>query len=88
MVSINKIVIPKGLRIELIPDTKLGGFTAHVPSIPAYGEGETEKDAMEDLKEALIGYVEAFGLEEALSRVADPPKFRFVQWKLDQLVDA
>ena len=74
--------------VEIIPDEEQGGFTAHVPNIPAYGEGETEKEAMEDLREALIGFVEAFGLDEALSHIADQPKFRFVQWRLDQSPDA
>ncbi|MCC7475859.1 MAG: hypothetical protein IT425_10715 [Pirellulales bacterium] len=60
------------LTIELIPDPEQGGFTARLPDIPAYGEGETEHEAIEDLKDALRGYVETFGLEDALSRVAVP----------------
>src|SRR6185295_4453339 len=31
------------LSVELIPDPELGGFTARIPDIPAYGEGETEQ---------------------------------------------
>lgn len=54
------------LTAELIPDPKEGGFTARVPDIPAYGEGETEEEAIADLKEALQAYIEAFGLEDAL----------------------
>lgn len=50
--------------VELIPDPELGGFTARVPDIPAYGEGETQDEAIADLKEALRGYIEAFGLDE------------------------
>jgi predicted RNase H-like HicB family nuclease len=50
--------------VELIPDTELGGFTARVPDIPAYGEGETEVEAIADLKQALRAYIDAFGLEE------------------------
>ena len=49
------------LSVELIPDPELGGFTARIPDIPAYGEGETEEQAIADLKQALQGYVEAFG---------------------------
>ena len=41
------------LTAELIPDPEEGGFTARVPDIPAYGEGETEEEAIADLKEAL-----------------------------------
>ena len=33
------------LCVELIPDHEQGGFTARVPDIPAYGEGETEEEA-------------------------------------------
>ena len=57
-----------GLTVEIIPDTEQGGFTARVPDIPAYGEGNTEDEAIADLKEALAVYVEAFGLEDALAR--------------------
>jgi len=79
---------PAKFCVEIVPDTEQGGFTAHVPSIPAYGEGETEEEAIADLREALIGFVEAFGLEDTLARVTDPPKIRFVQWKLDPCSDA
>jgi predicted RNase H-like HicB family nuclease len=40
------------LVVELIPDPDEGGFTARVPDIPAYGEGETEEAALSDLQEA------------------------------------
>jgi predicted RNase H-like HicB family nuclease len=60
------------LTIELIPDPEQGGFTARLPDIPAYGEGETEQEAIEDLKEAVRGYIETFGLEDALARVSQP----------------
>jgi predicted RNase H-like HicB family nuclease len=59
--------------IELIPDPDDGGFTARMPDIPAYGEGETEEAAIADLKEAVRGYIETFGLDDALSRVS--PRF-------------
>ncbi len=60
------------LTIELIPDPEEGGFTACVPDIPAYGEGETEDEAIDDLKEALRAYIEAFGLDAAIARVSSP----------------
>jgi hypothetical protein len=41
------------LLVELIPDSELGGFTARIPDIPAYGEGETEDEAIGDLEEAV-----------------------------------
>jgi predicted RNase H-like HicB family nuclease len=57
------------LTIELIPDPEQGGFTARLPDVPAYGEGETEEAAIADLREALRGYIEALGLDDALSRI-------------------
>ena len=38
-----------GIRVELIPDPEEGGFTARIPDIPAYGEGDTEDEAIADL---------------------------------------
>ena len=49
------------LTIEIIPDPELCGFTARLPDVPAYGEGETEDEAIADLHEALRGYIETFG---------------------------
>ena len=36
------------ITVELIPDHEQGGFTARLPDIPAYGEGETEDEAIAD----------------------------------------
>ena len=70
--------------VELIPDMEQGGFTARIPDIPAYGEGETEEDAIADLKEAVCGYIEAFGLDDALARIASPT-IRHLDWDLVEL---
>ena len=77
-----------GVNVELIPDAKDGGFTARLPDIPAYGEGETEEAAIADLKEALKTYIEAFGLEDALSRVNTPSALRQLDVELSDLVRA
>ena len=45
------------LVVELIPDPDLGGFTARIPDISAYGEGETEDEAIADLQEAIRAYI-------------------------------
>ena len=74
--------------VELIPDTELGGFTARVPDIPAYGEGETEVEAIADLKQALRAYIDAFGLEDALARVNPPSALRHLDLELDDPVHA
>ena len=72
------------LTIEIIPDQDQGGFTARLPDIPAYGEGETEDAAIADLKEALTGYVETFGIEDALSRLSQPA-LRTIDLELTEL---
>lgn len=72
------------LTIELIPDPEFGGFTARVPDVPAYGEGDTEEAAIADLRAALQGYIEAFGLDDALARVSQP-EIRHVDWNLPEL---
>ena len=72
------------LAIELIPDPEHGGYTARVPDIPAYGEGETPEQAIADLREALKGYIESFGLEDAMSRVTTPT-VQTVDWNLAEL---
>lgn len=85
MKTVKKALIPKGLCIELIPDPELGGFTAHVPNIPAYGEGETENEAIADLKEALTLYIDVCGVDDALDRVVSPSKICFVNWRLEDI---
>ena len=46
------------ITVELIPDPEEGGFTARLPDLPAYGEGDTEEAAIADLRpggEELLG---------------------------------
>ena len=48
-------------------------WTAHAqlrPGVGAHGEGDTEDAALEDLREALIGLVEEFGVPRKLSILA------------------
>jgi predicted RNase H-like HicB family nuclease len=78
----------KSLTVELIPDVEQGGFTARVPDIPAYGEGNTEEEAIADLQEALTAYIEAFGIEDALVRVNSPSSLRRLDIELEDLVRA
>lgn len=72
------------LTIEIIPDPDEGGFTARLPDIPAYGEGETEEAAIDDLKVAIRGYIDTFGLDDALSRLAQP-QLRTIELDLVEL---
>lgn len=72
------------LTVELIPDLDLGGFTARLPDIPAYDEGQTEEEAIADLREAIRGYIETFGLGDALTRLSSP-SVRQIEWDLAEL---
>ncbi len=72
------------LAIELIPDPEQGGYTARLPDVPAYGEGETPEEAIADLREALQGYIETFGLDDAMARVSTPT-VHTVNWSLTEL---
>ncbi len=73
------------LTVALIPDPEQGGFTACVPDIPAYGEGETKEEAIADLREALRGDIETWGLDDALARLTEKKESRQVDWNLAQL---
>lgn len=73
------------LAVELIADPVEGGFTARLPDIPAYGEGETEDAAIADLKDALRGYIETFGIDDAMQRLNAPLTIRFVDLDLADL---
>ena len=64
------------LTIEIIPGDEIGGFTARIPDIPAYGEGNAEEKAIADLKEGLRVYIDTFGIEDALARVNAPSALR------------
>ena len=44
-------------------------FSAYVPDIPGCGEGKTEAEAIADLKESLRAYIEARGIEKAISLI-------------------
>ena len=70
------------LTIELIPDKEEGGFTARVPDIPAYGEGETQREAISDLKRGLRAYIAEYGLRDALARVNQPSVLKQVRMNL------
>lgn len=68
------------VTIELIPDPDIGGFTAHIPDIPAYGEGKTEEEAIADLKVGIQAFIEENGLEATLARINSPSALRQVNF--------
>mgnify|MGYP005836255251 CR=1 FL=1 len=72
------------LVVEIIPDPDEGGFTARIPDLPAYGEGDTEEAALADLREAVRGYIETFGLDDAKSRIV-APELHILNWDFAEL---
>ena len=48
------------LPVEFLPDP-LGGVTARIPGINAFGGGDSKEEAALALAEALRGYLKAFG---------------------------
>lgn len=47
-------------QVVLIPDTEVGGFTVIVPSLPGcISEGDTEKEALANIKEAIELHIES-----------------------------
>ena len=83
-----RIAILKRLAVELMPDPRLRGYRARVPDLPSYGEGETEEEAIADLKEAVGTYVEEFGLEDVTARLNAPSSLRQLDPELEDLVRA
>ena len=73
------------ISVELIPDLEFGGYTARVPDVPTYGEGETAEEAIADLREAIRGYIETFGLADALARISSPLEVRQLDWDFAEI---
>ena len=47
-------------QVILIPDTQVGGFTVTVASLPGcISEGDTEEEAIANIKEAIELYIES-----------------------------
>lgn len=45
---------PRRFAVAIHPDPEDGGYVASIPSVPGvYGQGETEEEALEDVREAL-----------------------------------
>lgn len=62
------------VHVEHDVEAKL--FSAYVPDIPGCGEGTTEAEAIEDLKEALRLYIEVRGIDKALALIRPPAQVR------------
>jgi|GEM_PF-4420137 len=72
------------VTIELIHDTEQDRWTAHLSDIPAYGEGASEQEAIDDLKTGIQLFVEENGIEATILRINSPSHIREVN--LEELV--
>ena len=65
MAEVRTVTVP--IVVERDED---GVWCAHAqlrPGVGAHGEGDTEEEALEDLRKALIGLIEEFGVPRELS---------------------
>jgi predicted RNase H-like HicB family nuclease len=63
----HKITVTVPVVVERDED---GVWCAHAqlrPGVGAHGEGDTEEAALDDLREALVGLIEEFGVPRELS---------------------
>lgn len=67
------------VTIEFVPD-EVSGLTAHIPDIPAYGEGETKEEAIADLKVGVQAFIEENGMEATLARLNSPTELQEVNF--------
>lgn len=51
-------------QVILIPDLEDGGYVVEVPSLPGcYSQGETVEEALENIKDAIQGYIEILKID-------------------------
>ena len=74
------------LTIEIIPDPEQGGFTAPVAGYSRlWRRGNGRRSNQRILKEAIRGYIETFGLDDARDRISKPA-LRTIDLDLAELI--
>lgn len=62
-------------QVLLIPDLEDGGYTVEVPSLPGcISEGDTVEEAMENIKDAIRGYIESLEADGVPVPPEDEPR--------------
>jgi predicted RNase H-like HicB family nuclease len=68
---------PRTVTVPVVVERDEDGvWCAHAqlrPGVGAHGEGDTEEAALEDLREALIGLIEEFGVTRASRSINSTP---------------
>ena len=52
------------ISAELIPEPEEGSFTVYCPELDIYSQGENEKDAIKNIKEAVELHIEEIGIDK------------------------
>ncbi|OHB70994.1 MAG: hypothetical protein A2W17_00940 [Planctomycetes bacterium RBG_16_41_13] len=60
------------ITAELTMDRQEGGYSVYCPEFDVYSQGETTEDAIQNIKEAVTGYIKAIGIEKALKEFNPP----------------
>ena len=53
------------ISAELIPDSRNGGYTVYCPEFDIMTQGDDPDEAIENLKEAVRGYIKTVGIKQA-----------------------
>lgn len=62
--------------VAFVLDKELGIWTAYIPDVPAYGEGDSKEDALKDLKKAVALYIEEAGLDAFQTHLAPATEYK------------
>lgn len=60
------------ITAELIPDPHNGGYTVYCPEFDIMTQGDNADETLENLKEAIRGYIKVVGLEQAFKEYRHP----------------
>ena len=74
-----KILVELNVRLEQ------GKLEARIPDVPVIGEGETEDEAIANLKQSFYDYAKRVGLQTALSQFNFPSAFRYLEWDIPEI---
>ncbi len=64
--------------VAFVLDEELGVWAAYIPDVPAYGEGKSKEEALEDLKKAVALYIEEAGQEVFQSHLAPTTEYKTI----------
>lgn len=60
------------ISAELFTDKELGGYSVYCPEFDVYSQGDTVKEALANIREAVEGYVLTVGVKKAREEYRKP----------------